>query len=188
MKRVRQERGLYSKQPQLLVVEDIHHILSNRRRRLVLEQLRNGESEMQVREIADRIAELESAKHDSPPTGDRRRSVYISLIQNHLPKLCEFDVIEYDQRAKTVTLGESFRQVNCHMNTEVDNDISWNEFYFGLYAIGVVSVYFSHIGVPMFGALPTEYWAYTFLTVGVICAATYAVTETDQLGLFSTPH
>jgi hypothetical protein len=37
-------------------------------------------------------------------TTEDYESVYNGLIQNHLPKLAKYDIIDYDDRAKVVTV------------------------------------------------------------------------------------
>lgn len=79
-------------------------VLSNRRRRLVLELLRANGGEATARELSEYIATVESG--ENPPPRNIRQSAYVSLHQTHLPKLNKPDIIEYDGQAKTVKLND----------------------------------------------------------------------------------
>lgn len=84
-----------------LTETEIHELLSNRRRWEVLCALDEGGSR-ELRELSERVAEAET--DESPPPTDRRRSVYVSLHQNHLPRLERFGVVTYDEQTKEVSL------------------------------------------------------------------------------------
>ncbi|SEL61205.1 DUF7344 domain-containing protein [Haloferax larsenii] len=83
---------------------EIHDVLRNNRRRLVLEQLREREGSKTVGDLAEHIAEEESG--ESPPPKNVRQSVYISLHQTHLPKLDALEIVDYDSVGKEVSLAE----------------------------------------------------------------------------------
>lgn len=90
---------------------EIHELLRNNRRRAVLRILHQTR-EAPARDIAEQIATEETGK--SPPSRNDRQSVYISLIQTHLPKLDETGTINYDERAKHVTLGPAIDQLAAY--------------------------------------------------------------------------
>lgn len=74
----------------------VFSLLKNPRRRAVLRQL--GETPTAtLGDLADRIAADENDTTPEQLSSSERKRVYISLYQNHLPKLAEFDVIDYDQ-------------------------------------------------------------------------------------------
>lgn len=89
----------------------IHELLRNNRRRAVLRIIYQQQNAT-ARDIAEQIATEETGK--SPPSRDDRQSVYISLIQTHLPKLDETGTIEYDERAKRVSLGPAVDQLAAY--------------------------------------------------------------------------
>ena len=84
---------------------DIHHILSSKRRYESLRILIDEDGgTVRVRDLADRVAEIES--DESPPPSNKRKSVYVSLHQTHLPKLEKLDVINYDENTKEVEISD----------------------------------------------------------------------------------
>lgn len=72
--------------------DTLFHLLENKRRRIVIQQLyRSDEPKLSAHDLAEAVAEQE---------GTSQRSCYISLIQNHLQKLDDEGVVEYDHDAK----------------------------------------------------------------------------------------
>jgi hypothetical protein len=131
----------------------IHEILSNSRRRAVLTHLKERTGTVEVRELARRIAELESG--ESPPPRNLRKSVYNSLLQTHLPKLDRKDVVEYDADRKTVTVSESARDVDVYMELVTPYGITWSEYYRLLGALALVGVVGGQVGMPGLASLDT---------------------------------
>lgn len=80
-----------------LTKDQIFHLLQNERRRLALTYLQGVEGEVKMRDIAEQVAAWEHDTTVEALDSDQRQRVYIPLYQNHLPKLDEEGVIEYDQ-------------------------------------------------------------------------------------------
>ena len=129
---------------------EIHDVLRNERRQMVLKFLRDSGGMISARELSEQIAEAESG--ESPPPSNLRRSVYISLHQTHLPKLHEMDIVGYDQSAKTVELKERGKEVSVYMETVPRYGISWSEFYLAVSALGLLLIMAVEIGVPVLSA------------------------------------
>lgn len=72
-------------------------LLANDRRRHAIRILADVDDEMTVRELSQRLADIEE--------DTSRKTMYIALYQSHLPALANADspVIEYDSRAGVVT-------------------------------------------------------------------------------------
>jgi len=81
-------------------------LLKNRRRRDALALLRERGSEMTQGELAEHVAARENDVEHARVTSGERKRVYISLYQNHLPRLASADVIDYDPNRGTVALTE----------------------------------------------------------------------------------
>ena len=138
--------GATTAKPDLEAVE-IHEVLSNERRQLILQFLRDAGGLLTARELSEQIAEVETG--ESPPPRNIRQSAYVSLHQTHLPKLDELDIIEYDQSAKTVELNERAEQVSVYMETVPKYGISWSEFYLGVSVLGLLFILAAEVGVPL---------------------------------------
>lgn len=79
-------------------IEDLLHILSNRRRRYVLSYLqRTDDTVVELSELVDwvmtREAEFENDQHETVAT---------TLHHIHLPKLAEVGLIDYDAPSNTI--------------------------------------------------------------------------------------
>ena len=85
-------------------LDDTYEIISSERRRLLIfilaefgrEYNSAREPYIPVGNVAELIAEA------TPNEDTNRKAVYITLIQNHLSKLDEAGVINYDERAKEI--------------------------------------------------------------------------------------
>jgi hypothetical protein len=142
-------------------------ILGNKRRMLLIEflQRRNGSAEL--RDIVEYIAEMEG-------NTDRRhrKSVYVSLIQTHIPKLEREGVLTFNRG--TITLLKVPDNVTLYMEVVQKNDISWSMFYAGL------SVIFLVVGLWVKNAL-LLFAAVSYLIVSVVHhTKTYRIAQTKE--------
>lgn len=150
-----------------LAETDIHHVLSNERRRLVLELLRDGdEAEMSARELSERIAAIET--NEDPPPRNIRQSVYVSLHQTHLPKMDDFGIVRYDDSSKSVELTDRFGSVGIYLETVPTYGIAWSEYYLLVSVLGALLVGCAELGVPMISAIGSVPYAVgTFLLIAL---------------------
>lgn len=109
-------------------------ILGNDRRMLLLKFLQNNNGKAELREIVNFIAENEGQNNRK-----HRKSVYVSLLQTHLPKMERAGIIKFEHN--TVTLVKVPEDVDVYMEVVSKHDISWSTFYSG------VSVLFALLGV-----------------------------------------
>jgi DNA-binding transcriptional ArsR family regulator len=84
-------------------------LLSNRRRRQLLCLLARHGAALSLRTAAmEIICRLEGTELEEI-TDKTYRSVYVSLYQNHAPRLAEADIVHYDEDARTVRLAYNRR-------------------------------------------------------------------------------
>lgn len=84
--------------PWALSLDAIFEPLCRRRRRYALYALyRNGDSGVELDELASRVRGLEGDEHESDPD-----EIEDALRDRHLPKLIETHVVEFDERTDTV--------------------------------------------------------------------------------------
>ena len=76
-----------------LSVEERYTLLADPHRQRVIECLDRSSDELGIETLADRIADR---------TDDRDR-ILLSLHHNHLPRLDDHGIIEYDHETKTVS-------------------------------------------------------------------------------------
>ena len=80
---------------------DIFGILQNDRRRHVLQILRTQGSQS-VRSLSEEIARLETETEE--PKSSVRKSIYVSLLQTHIPKMESLEIINYNREHDSVEL------------------------------------------------------------------------------------
>lgn len=81
-------------------IEDVLNVLSNRRRRELIRYFETV-SATNRRDLSEDLA-------DRLGKEDQRKSIYISLYQNHLPMLDKTGVVRHNRRKGTVSAGENY--------------------------------------------------------------------------------
>jgi hypothetical protein len=172
--------GLQQEEPEGTLAEsDIHDVLRNDRRRLVLERLAEGKDRQTVSDLAEYIATVESGKE--PPPRNVRQSVYVSLHQTHLPKLDDLGIVEYDADAKAVLRDENADDVAVYMEVVPKNAISWAEYYFGLGVLGLLAVVGQLVGVPVLEAVDSRLLATLLFLVVTVSAGYHVFDQRDTV-------
>lgn len=88
----------------VLAENTVYQLIGNSRRRAVINILLSENQPVMLSELARQTAEVTSEREGVEPS-DIYKSVYVSLQQNHLPKLHEHDVVVYDVDAGSVAPG-----------------------------------------------------------------------------------
>jgi hypothetical protein len=141
--------------------EEVHDVLRNDRRRLTLQYLKQRLEPVEVRELSERVAELEVG--ESPPPRNIRQSVYNALNQTHLPKLEDAGLVEFDTDRKIVSLREAARELDVYMNVVTPIGISWDAYYRSLGVLGLMTVVAADTNVPLFASVDSLVFATVFL-------------------------
>lgn len=126
---------LVEKNNSQLPKSEIFGILQNNRRRLVLEILKQ-EGKLTVRSLSEEIACLEAGMEN--PKSSVRKSVYVSLLQTHIPKMERLKIINYNRERDSVELLPLAHDFEIYMETVTKGDIPWNQFYLGLSLLAIV--------------------------------------------------
>jgi hypothetical protein len=127
---------------------DVHYLLSNPRRRETLTLLScHGDAEpIPLRDLSEQVAAKEAGVEPAPRP--LRQSVYNALHQTHLPKLADFDLVEYDPVGKSVRARPEARQLNRYMDTVTGLGMTWGEYYRAVGIAGLCLVVASLAEVP----------------------------------------
>lgn len=83
-------------------------LLAEPRRRFLLYQLADGDGRASLDDLAVRIAAWEREVPVEVVDEEAEQFVYVSMVHNHLPRLADYDVVEYDLRSDEVVLAEGF--------------------------------------------------------------------------------
>ncbi|MDD3248356.1 MAG: hypothetical protein PHF18_16120 [Methanosarcina sp.] len=149
---------------------DIFGVLQNDRRRCVLEILRS-QGNQSIRSLSEEIARLESGEAD--PKSTVRKSIYVSLLQTHIPKMENLGVIIYDREHDSVDLLPASRNFDIYMETVKKGDMPWSHFYLGLSALAVVGSVTIYAG--LFEWVTSSQWM--LFTSGLFMASSIAHTR-----------
>ena len=98
-----------------LTADTILELLANRRRRYLLYALRGRDEPVELSRLAETVAGWE---HDVPPDEVEKneyKSVYVSSVQCHVPKLADSGVVEHDTDSHSVVLSENFDQLRPYL-------------------------------------------------------------------------
>jgi hypothetical protein len=166
-------------QGEALSETDIHDVLRNDRRRMVLERLGEADDAVTTRELSEAIAARETG--EEPPPRNVRQSVYISLQQTHLPKLAELDVVEYDENTKEVRPADNARDVGVYMEVVPKYGLAWSEYYAGLGILGILLVTATSVGVPGLSAVRPSVWAAVVFALVAASSVYQTVTQRSSL-------
>lgn len=93
-----------------ITTSDALDVLSNARRRKIIAYLaEHDDTVVPVRDIADHLASK----------GDDRTAAYVACLQQHLPRMEKYGIVEYDEPAKQVTTSEEVYVLN-RVKREID--------------------------------------------------------------------
>ncbi|TMT85762.1 hypothetical protein E2L06_03810 [Haloterrigena sp. H1] len=120
--------------------DEIFHLLQNERRRMVLRYLRDTDSPVRMRDVAEQVAAWEHDTTVEELTSTQRQRVYIPLYQSHLSKLDEAGLIEYQQNRGIVERKPLADQVDQYLQLDSADDSTdeqraespeWEDYYIG---------------------------------------------------------
>ena len=126
-------------------------------------------------DLAEHIASVETG--ESPPPGDVRKSVYVSLHQTHLPKLDELEIVDYDQRDQLLELRDRAEQVEVYMEVAPEEHVSWSTYYLGVSLLGVITLLAVEFDFAFVSTFGTGVWSWYFLSLFGLSAVYHAYTE-----------
>lgn len=85
-------------------------LLENSRRRTLLSVVLETDAETDE-ELARRVAARERNRPLADVSDDVRDRVYVALVHNHLPRLADHDVLEYDRATGTVEPDDAIEEL-----------------------------------------------------------------------------
>ncbi|MBP1921523.1 hypothetical protein J2751_000516 [Halorubrum alkaliphilum] len=133
--------------------DELFALLSNGRRRHVLEFLSENGGEIKLRELATAIAAEENDLEPVEVNYTQRKRLYTSLYQSHLPRMERSGVIEYDRNSGMVTLGPKAEGFDAYLEVVGENEFTWSEFYLGLTGLFAAVTLAFATGTPPFASI-----------------------------------
>ena len=116
--------------------DDIFSILGNSRRRLLLYYLEEYDGSADMQTLARHIAATENDVAVDELAKDEVRRVYISLHQHHVPNLCEFGIVDYEEEQAVVTKTD---RLDAMMDVFTLDHLPWAFLYLGLSMLALVA-------------------------------------------------
>ncbi|QSW98439.1 DUF7344 domain-containing protein [Haloterrigena alkaliphila] len=87
-------------------VDEAFGLLADQRRRLLLEVMRAFDEPLTLPDAAEEVAVRETGSPVPSISAERVHETYISLYHDHLPRLVEAGLLEYDQERDLVSPTE----------------------------------------------------------------------------------
>lgn len=152
-------------------------LLSNPRRRFVLQYLNRTTNPVTLQDLATEVAAWENETDPESLTDKQQKRLYVSLYQTHIPKLEEAGIIEYDSDSGEITLTDQAGDLNKHLNGDVEESRRpWERYYLGL-ALTAVVVYAAVALAPGLGGIWTSLVGLVFvLALAAVALIQYAQT------------
>ncbi|WP_049922397.1 DUF7344 domain-containing protein [Halopiger djelfimassiliensis] len=111
-----------SQQDQELSADTILELLANRRRRYLLYALRGRDGPIELSSLAEQVAGWEHDVHPDEVAKNEYKSVYVSSVQCHVPKLADAGVVDHDEDNHTVVLSDNFEQLEPYLRIVVQDE------------------------------------------------------------------
>lgn len=115
----------------------VFEILTNSRRRAVLQYLDERSGGATKGELADYVAAMENDKSIPELRSQERKRVYVSLYQFHLPKMTEAGVIRIEND-RTIRLADGADRCMAHLEQPAA-DRRWYRYYLVVSFAGIIA-------------------------------------------------
>lgn len=115
----------------------VFEILTNSRRRAVLQYLDETSGGATKGELADYVAAMENDKSIPELRSQERKRVYVSLYQFHLPKMTESGVIRIEND-RTIRLADGADRCMAHLEQPAA-DGRWYRYYLVVSFAGIIA-------------------------------------------------
>lgn len=147
-----------------LSLDELFDLLRNRRRRDILTYLDASDGTVTLDELAEAIAADENDIEPEQLSSQQRKRVYISLYQNHLPKMDDLGLIEYEKNRGVVKLVD-ISEAKPYLSVDsTEGSTSWP--YVAIAVCAVVAV--GATGLGPLSVIPLAMW--TGVSVAVLFA------------------
>jgi hypothetical protein len=136
--------------------DELFALLSNARRRYVLQYLSRSGGTADFEELTLSVAAWENEAEPEEIDETDRKRVYVSLYQTHLPRLEDSGVVEFDQDAGVISAGPHAREVARFIREDDDDaDAPSRPLLYGaLGVVGLVGLAATVIDVGPFAGVP----------------------------------
>lgn len=116
-------------------------LLSNPRRRFILQYLNRTGEPIKLQDLATEVAAWENETDPEALTDKQQKRLYVSLYQTHIPKLEEAGIVDYDGDTGQIRLTGRGDDLNKYLDADAPDDDDtrqWGRYYLLITAFGVV--------------------------------------------------
>lgn len=168
--------------------DDLFELLSNRRRRYILNELLCEGRPMEIGTLAQEIAAREDDLEYHEVSSKDRKRVYTALHQSHLPKMDRAGVVDFDQDRGTVEPTPALENVEIYMDVVRGRGLPWSDYYLGLTLLSGLLLAATTLGIGPFAALSLSAWgAFVVVSFGVFSLAHRYYARRNRLGIDEDP-
>jgi DNA-binding transcriptional ArsR family regulator len=117
-------------------------LLSNPRRRFILQHLKGVGEGIELQDLAAEVAAWENETDRDALTDKQRKRLYVSLYQTHIPKLEEAGIVEYDDDSGEIRLTERGSDVNRYLDADAPDAVGerhWGRYYLLIAVVGAAA-------------------------------------------------
>lgn len=127
--------------------DELFSLLSNPRRRFILQYLNKNPGGIGLQDLATEVAAWENETDPEELTDKEEKRLYVSLHQTHIPKLEAAGIVEHDSDTGEIRLTDRGTDVNRYLDAgppDGDESRPWGRYYllialFGAAVYGLVA-------------------------------------------------
>jgi hypothetical protein len=153
--------------------ETLFEVLGNRRRRHVIDVLRQRGGRVALDRLAEEVAARENGLDRTEISAVQRKRVYTALQQTHLPKMDNADVLTFDKTAGTVAPSAAIDEFTVYLDVVPPRRLPRGAIYLGLAGLSTLVALGVWFDLPPVARVTPLVW------IGVVIA-TFAVVAGHQ--------
>lgn len=138
---------------QELTQDAVFDLLSNTRRRFVINYLLRQDEPVTIQQLSRDLAAWEFEVDPEDLSDQQEKRIYVALYQTHVPKLADAGVVEYDAESSLVEISDVATQLQPYIDEDTRRGRPWPWYYLGVTAVGVVLAAGVWAGLPLLGQL-----------------------------------
>ncbi len=164
--------------------DDLFELLSNQRRRYILDELLCKEQTLEIGPLAQGIAAHEDGLEYQEVSSKDRKRVYTALQQSHLPKMDKAGIVDFDRDRGTVRPTPALEDIEIYMDVVHGRELPWSDYYLGLTLLSGLLFAAATLGIGPFVALSLSAWGtFVIVTFGVFSLTHRYYDRQNRLGI-----
>lgn len=150
---------------QALSKGEIFEVLQNKRRRFVLQYLRNNGGPVDLGELATQVAAREYETSCEDISKKQRKRVYTTLQQTHLPRMHDVGIVAYNSEDGIIETTAHTDDLTVYLEIVPGGEFPWREYYLSVGAVSLAIMVTLWVGVYPFTIISPLVWATLFAVV-----------------------